>query len=95
MTIENVSAVSATCVCGHVDYAPVDRGDLLAGFTVTVEHGTRDAVGYACKVAHMARVAKPLAEGLSKSVGDDEDDEDGGDNRTTVHEEEPTGLLAE
>lgn len=64
--IERTEVTAATCDCGKVDYAPVEDTALesLPGLQVEIIHQDMVEKGYACKVAHVSRVAKRLAEKL-------------------------------
>jgi hypothetical protein len=100
--IEKREVTAAGCLCGHVDYAPIEDEALLSlpGFKVVVIHQDMQEEGYACKSAHLGRTAKALGEKLAAELGDDrsrstdgDSESDGfiGDQRVV---EDDTGLLA-
>lgn len=62
--IESEKMQVATCVCGHKDYAPDLDTELLMlpGFVIEVIRDGLVERGYTCKLAHVGRVSKALAE---------------------------------
>lgn len=91
--IENKEVRAASCLCGHTDYAPIEDEALLSlpGFVIEVIHQDVVERGYACKLAHVARVSKALAEkhdignGNGKKAAESEEDKT---------DDEPVGVLA-
>lgn len=69
--IETQQVTKAACgACGHVDYAPIEDEALLTlpGFQVHIIRADMVERGYACKKAHVGRVAKSLAETLEEAA---------------------------
>jgi len=90
--IEKQEVITAKCTCGHVDYAPVGDEALvsLPGLQVEIVHQDMVERGYACKVAHVSRVAKRLAEKLYGELHPKPEK----DAEPTDDEADDTGLLA-
>jgi hypothetical protein len=89
--IEKQEVLAAKCgACDHVDYAPVDYEEMLPGFQVIIVHQDMQEKGYACKTAHVGRVARSLAEKLHAELKLEKEESEPTDGKT----DDDAGLLA-